>query len=33
MHYRKGLTKACGYAVMYNGFGEWTACEKPAAKE
>jgi hypothetical protein len=34
MHYRKRLTKTCGYAVIYNyGFGEWTACDMPAAKE
>ena len=34
MHYRKRLTKTCGYAVIYNyGLGEWTACEKLAAKE
>jgi hypothetical protein len=34
MHYRNKVTKACGYAVIYNyGFGEWTACDMPAAKE
>jgi hypothetical protein len=33
MHYRKRMTKTCGYAVIYNyGFGEWTACDMPAAK-
>ena len=34
MHYRSKITKACGYAVIYNyGLGAWTACDMPAAKE
>jgi hypothetical protein len=34
IHYRSKITKTCGYAVIYYyGFGEWTACAEPAAKE
>jgi len=34
MHYRKRITKACGYAVVYSfvAFGEWIACGETAAK-
>jgi hypothetical protein len=34
LHYRSKEAKACGYAVVqrYGGIGEWTACEKLAAK-
>jgi hypothetical protein len=34
MHYRDKITRACGYAVIYNygEFGKWTACDMPAAK-
>jgi hypothetical protein len=35
IHYVSKGTKTCGYAVMYTfgTFGEWTACDMPAAKE
>ena len=35
MHYVSKGTKTCGYAVMhtFGTFGEWTACDVPAAKE
>jgi hypothetical protein len=34
MHHLKRATRTCGWAVIYydGAFGEWTACEKPAAK-
>ena len=34
MHYQRKESKACGYAALspWGAFGEWTACEKPAAK-
>src|SRR4030095_10022289 len=34
VHHLNGATRTCGWAVIYydGAFGEWTACEKPAAK-
>ena len=39
LHYRRQKTKTCGYAVLsthgalgVEAFGEWTACDMPAAK-
>jgi hypothetical protein len=34
MHHLNRATRTCGWAVIYydGAFGEWTACEKPAAK-
>jgi predicted RNA-binding Zn-ribbon protein involved in translation (DUF1610 family) len=34
MHYRRQRTQTCGYAILYESgeFGEWTACDMPAAK-
>jgi len=40
LHYGRQKTKTCGYAVLsthgalgVEAFGEWTACDMPAAKE
>ena len=35
MHYRNKETQTCGYATItpWGGFGKWTACKMPAAKE
>ena len=35
MHYGNKKDKTCRFAAIYKSgvYGEWTACEKPAAKE
>jgi len=35
MHYQRKESKICGYAAITHlgSFGEWTACDMPAAKE